>query len=505
MQYLVTSAEMKEYDRRTMEIIGIFGEVLMERAALGAADQIEEDFPADKKWGTTVLILVGCGNNGGDGLALARILSDRGYLVDVLFPGDENKATEQWKFEKKILSFPGYEREIRFMNDNYLPCRAYDIYVDAFFGVGLSREVGDPFCSLIEEVNRRKGYKVSLDIPSGICADNGKVLGCAFRADVTVTFGFAKRGLFFYPGCGYAGKVVTKDVGIGRRAFLSEEPGMFYLDEGAETLMPERVPFGNKGTFGKALIVAGSHNMAGAAILCARACYRMGAGMVKVITSVSNRIIMQESLPEALLGTFEDLEESLAWADVAAVGPGLSTGEEAGRALCLILEKSRIPLVMDADALNLMAKNKDIRELVLQNTREGRSIVMTPHVGELARISGIPTEKLKDDLPGYASETAEKFGAVLVAKDARTFTCAVGKPICMNVRGTDKMATAGSGDVLCGMILSLMAQGLPGYEAACRGVCLHALFGEEAARAEGKHGLMAGDLVDRIICPAKNE
>ncbi len=491
MKYLVTSAEMKKYDNNTIEKIGISGMVLMERAAFSVMEQIQKFSTAQKGIAQRILVMAGTGNNGGDGLALARMLSERDYQVTVWCVGDISKASEQWKQQREIL------RHFPVTISSNVTEKEYDILVDALFGVGLSREVSGSYREAICRFNQLNGYKVAVDVPSGLDADSGSVWGCAVKADVTVTFGFCKRGLVLYPGYEYSGKIITADIGIGKHSFMGEEPGMFYYNEPVDSLMPKRQKNGNKGTFGKVLVVAGSVNMAGAAILAAKSAYRMGAGMVKVITPAPNRVIIQETLPEALLGTPDDLEESLNWADVVLIGPGLGKSDEALWCLETVLKQGKLPLVIDADGLNLLAEQKELQQILIQ--REG-SVILTPHVGELSRLAGVSIPELKTELAEWAMKVAAYFHAVVVAKDARTFVCKENAPICLNLRGNSGMATAGSGDVLAGIVAGLLAQNMDGFQAACVGVAVHGAAGDEAALNLGEHGVMAGDIIENLRC-----
>lgn len=499
MKYLVTASEMKQYDANTIEKIGIPGMVLMERAALAAFSVIEERFGqgsqgAEKRKDSEnkVLILTGTGNNGGDGLALARLLCEAGWSVDVWCVGNPDQASGQWKQQEHILN--NYPVRV-----GSKPQREeYNIIVDALFGVGLSREITGEYARAIETCNDMNGIKLAVDVPSGIHSDTGAVLGCAFRADMTVTFGFAKRGLVLYPGAVYAGEVICAPIGITERSFYGRMPEMFYYDEPVEKLLPARDPAGNKGTFGKVLLIAGSPYMAGAAVLCAKAAYRAGAGMVKVLTPDENRIILQETVPEALLGTYENLEESLAWADVIGIGPGMGTNEKSRKVLCRVIGESSLPLVVDADGLNLLSGDGTLTEMLAQQGKKGRIIVLTPHVGELSRLTNQPISVLKKDLPGWGKELSEKLHAVAAVKDARTFVCREGKPVCANIRGNSGMATAGSGDVLAGIITALLAQGMTDFDSACVGVYLHGAAGERASADKGEYGCMAGDIAEGI-------
>lgn len=524
MKYLVTASEMKQYDANTIEKTGIPGMVLMERAALAALAIIKEHFKTNEKTNKNtrrVLIAAGMGNNGGDGLALARLLCEEGFVVEVWGIGDPGKASGQWRLQREILAhYPVlYKDKAEPVTTIPMQDKGYDVIVDALFGVGLSRELTGEYAETVHYCNEQKAFKLAIDVPSGICSDTGKILGAwAFQADVTITFGFAKRGLFQYPGCNFAGRVITAPIGITERSFYGQMPGMFVYDEPLAELLPPRNPAGNKGTFGKVLLIAGSLNMAGAAVLSARAAYRMGAGMVKVLTVPENRVILQEKVPEALVGTYEDLEEGLRWADVAGIGPGLSKSPEAHEVLRKIICESRISLLLDGDALNLLAadealkaelaaqgeidKRKDSEEKngcwSLDGRGSGRQIILTPHVGELSRLTGKSIPELKEDLVSQACLLAKKLHAVIAAKDARTYVCQEERAVCMNIRGGSGMATAGSGDVLAGCILGLMAQGGDAFKAASVGVYAHAMAGELAVREHGEYGCMAGDIAQML-------
>ncbi len=493
MKYLVTSQEMKQYDKNTIEYLGIPGPVLMERAALAAEDFLKERFDAVKER-TKVLIFAGMGNNGGDGLALARLLAADGYTVAVRLTGDPGKTTDQWNGQWRSLQhFP-------VKTDSNTPADEYNVIVDALFGVGLSRPVEGIYADAVKEMNAAKGFKLALDVPSGICSDTGRVLGCAFRADATITFGFCKRGLVMYPGADYAGQIRIANVGIGPESFLEQCPEMYTLEMGGWCL-PVRDASGNKGTFGKALLIAGSNGMAGAAILAARAAYRTGSGMVKVITAEENRQILQQGIPEALYGSCRQLSESLEWADVIAIGPGIGKEEQAVQCLKTVVEKSRKPLVLDADALNLLAEDnmKMLSEQLREQGSEGRTIILTPHVGELSRLLSCSIPECKENLPGCARALAEQFHGVAVAKDARSIVCKEQGEFYLNTTGNSGMATAGSGDVLTGVITGLLAQGMEALPAAVNGVYLHGLAGELAAKRYTEYGVMAGDIADCLM------
>lgn len=492
MKYLVTAGEMQRFDANCIEKIGIPAMVLMERAALAAFERVQTYCAGLDKEPRTVLIMVGIGNNGGDGLALARLLSEAGIRTEIWIVGNIGKASEQWTRQHNILKSYPVEMSTK------PAMREYTVIIDALFGVGLSREITGDFREAVEIFNRLSGYRIALDMPSGVNSDSGSILGCAVRADETVTFGFCKRGLILYPGCEYAGKVTVAEIGISERSFFGAEPGMFAYDEAPKMLLPERTKSGNKGTFGKVLLIAGSRNMAGAAILAAKSAYRIGAGMVKVITPMDNRVILQETIPEALLGTAEDLEESLVWADVVAIGPGLGKDDEAFGCLKRVIGGCDKPLLLDADALNLLAEHPEYLERLAEQGLAGRGLVLTPHMGELARLTGETIPRLKENPVEYGCRLAAKLHAVVAAKDARTFVCGEEVPVCVNISGNSGMATAGSGDVLAGVIAGLIAQGKSGLEAARSGVYIHGLAGDAASARLGEHACMAGDIVEEL-------
>ncbi len=513
MRYVVTAEEMRRYDTNTIEQIGIPGAVLMERAALAVRERIlavwdemqcASGFKRSRR--ASVLILAGVGNNGGDGLALARLLTECGMLVELWCIGDTSKASAGWLAQRKILE--AYDVRV----SDKPASLEYTILVDALFGVGLSREVSGVYKNAIELFDKLEGYKLAVDVPSGICSDTGQVLGCAVSADETITFAYAKRGLYLYPGCEHAGVVHVADIGINERSFGGKTPAMFCLKDDWASWLPGRNSAGNKGTFGKVLLVAGSEGMAGAAILAAKAAYRVGAGMVKVITDQSNRVVLQESIPEAMFGNYDALNEALLWADIVAVGPGIGKSKQAFDAMETVICHSKKPLLIDADGLNILAEQKAL--FAALSGQKDRQVVITPHVGELSRLSGYSISELKHGLWQYAIGLAEQLHAVVVAKDARSFVCAKGQPVCMNICGNDGMATAGSGDVLVGMIAGLWGQYQPtdatdaqqnAFYAACAGVYLHGMAGDVVAAGKGRQGLMAGDLPEAaaqiLKCP----
>lgn len=488
MRYLVDELEMRQIEEDAMEGAGIPSMVLMERAALSVVEEIRQRADAP-----SVLCVCGMGNNGADGLAVARILAESDIPVEVFCLGREENATAEWKKQREILDAVGV-----FVVKNP-SLSEYTVVVDAIFGIGLKRNVEGSFAEWIGRINESRAWVISVDMPSGISASSGEELSVAVRADVTVTFGAIKAGLIFYPGAVCAGEVVVKQIGFPARSFLSVKPKLYTLGREAERMLPKRMPDYNKGSAGKLLVIAGSKNMAGAAYLAASAAYRMGAGLVRIFTTESNRISLQQLLPEAVLVTYEEeisnlLKESLDWADAVVAGPGIGMAD---RAVHLMEELSKYalshrdkPYILDADALNILSCHTKLWEGF-----SGCSVI-TPHMGEIARIAKTDIAGVKKDRIACARRVAADYQTVCVCKDARTIVCEAEGPCYVNTSGNSGMAKAGSGDVLSGMIACLSIK-LPLRQAAELGVYLHGLAGDMAKKKLGEYAMMASDLVEQ--------
>jgi len=501
-QFIVTAEEMKRYDTNTIETIGIPALVLMERAALAAAEAAKEAVRCESP---AVLVLAGTGNNGADGLAVARLLAQVGMEVEVVCCGDPERATPQWQTQRQILThYP-----VSFCPEPRKP--RYDLLVDALFGVGLSRPVEREHAALIRRFNETPGFKLALDIPSGIHSDDGRVMGTAVQADHTICFAFLKRGLCLSPGRIHAGRITVADIGIDQAAFLREPPAMFAYICPAAAMLPPREASANKGGFGKLTLAAGSLGMTGAAILSTRAAMQSGLGMVRVITPEHGRLALHTAVPEAMVETracktvpdeqsAAALKAALDWADALAIGPGLGREPRAHRLLTAFLTESRLPLVLDADALNLLSEDPLLMEEAARQGREGRALVLTPHMGELARLLGQPIEAVLEDKAGSVRLLAQRLFAVVVGKDDRTLIAHPNRssPLCINLNGNDGMATAGSGDVLTGLLAGLLTQGMDPFAAACAAVRIHGEAGDLAAASLGPHAVTAGEIASHL-------
>ena len=515
MRYLVRKNEMKQYDTNTMEVFGIPSLVLIERAALAAVEELERSGLQEK---SRILIACGTGNNGADGLVMARLLYLKGHFVQILMAGNRAKATLENKKELEIAKKYGvpvitsddflrqFDQKDAATGDQARTglTEEYDVVADAVFGVGLSRWIEGTYGELIACLNGLHGKKVAVDIPSGIDADDGSVLGLAFQADLTVTFSYEKVGMRLFPGQSYCGEIVCRSVGIDDHSFLADterghEPMMAALTTEDLALIPARRPHTNKGSYGKVLVIAGSVNMAGAAIFSAKAAYLSGCGLVRVLTPEENRTIIQSTLPEAVLTTYrareleiEPVITAMQWADVIVCGPGLGTGDAAHRLVDAVLEHAVVPVIFDADALNVISEETDILR------KAHTDLIVTPHLGEMARLQKVSVSYIQEHLVEVAEKFAHTYHLNCVLKDARTITAIPCERTYVNLSGNNGMATGGSGDVLTGVIAGLISQGAKPGLAAPLGVYLHGLAGDAAAEACGRYSLTARSLLEAL-------
>lgn len=479
MKYVLKNQEMQEVDRETIHEIGIPGLVLMERASKAVADCVLSCVDKNSK----ILVIAGIGNNGGDALAAARILLEQAQPVDFMVAGDLKKASGDLKTQLNILGNLGYEPldETDFS--------AYDLILEGIFGVGLTREVGGVYKDIIERINASGKKIISIDIPSGISGDSGKVLGCAVHADITVTFGGYKRGHLLYPGREYCGD--TRLVSIGFHDQTIQKHGTAFTLESAKNSMPTRYAYSNKGTYGKILVIAGNEKMSGAACFAGEAALRMGAGLVKVLSHRENRKILQTRLPECLFGEYEEMKNALSWCDAILFGPGIGISDHAKDMLKYLLEYGTKPLVLDADGLNL------IRHYQMKISYS-HGLILTPHVMEAARLLECGVKEIQEDLCGAAKVLSETFHATAVLKDAATIVAQKDNLLYINQSGNHGMATGGSGDVLAGMITGLLGAGFTPNQAAVHGVYLHGLAGDAARDVKGSYSMIASDILEHI-------
>ncbi len=506
-EYLVSAKEMKQYDDNTIYKTGIPSLVLMERASMAVADCVMQYLKSPLSG--RILVVAGNGNNGADGICAARILAEYGYGTEICLLKSKCEYTKELLLQKQVADTYG----IPFLKEEEVDFAKYAVVVDAIFGNGLNRDVEGTAKEMICRINDSNRYVVSVDIPSGINASGGEVCGVAIKADETVTFGFYKCGQFFYPGREYCGKITKALIGIDETSFYGLQPAMFtYSGSVDEKCGLSRDASGNKGTFGKVLVIAGRESTTGAALLCAASALRGGAGMVAVFTQEGNKEAFLASYPEVMVETYAltdtekekyaKLDKWLAWADVCVIGCGLSTDETAYKLLSHTLSGFSKPIVADADALNLFAKHEDLKEKIISRKKNDNTapVVFTPHPGELATLMHCDIATIKKNRLLTAKNACMEYGVILVAKDADTLCMAENESIYLNTSGNDGMSTAGSGDVLAGLIGAFMAQGvragIPLFEAVCMAVYVHGLAGDYQALRSGKAYMVASDIIE---------
>ncbi|MDO4296280.1 MAG: NAD(P)H-hydrate dehydratase [bacterium] len=497
MRLVVGKREMQAMEKNVIEEIGIPSLVLMERAALAVCEQARSMVTKEE----SIWVLCGSGNNGADGIAAARMLDLLGYSVTLLVTGDGSSGSIEYRKQLEIATKLGLSIV---SDEDFISCRKCSLLIDALFGIGLSREIEGELRKRMEELREKEIPKVlAVDLPSGVHADTGAWLGPVIPADVTVTFGWEKRGMAVYPGRTACGKIVIADIGFPEWEMWKQQPKAYTLEKEDLGQLPQRRADSNKGSFGKVLIVAGSKNMSGAAYLSALAAYRSGAGLVRILTDESNRQILQSQLPEAILSTYtpEELdreeaavwaEELCSWASVIVIGPGLSREAFARKLLGLVLENAYVPIILDADGLNAVADFPHLSSYFTDN------IIVTPHLGEMARLTGKEIKELRANLYQAARDYSDQYGVTCVLKDAATVVAFRDGTLYVNESGCSAMAKAGSGDVLTGILAGLLACSLEEKQAISLGVYVHGLAGERAAQSCGDEGMLARDLANEV-------
>lgn len=493
MIYLPTGEQMRRADLYTIEEIGVPSMVLMERAALEVVRCMEEEQLDFRK----VLVVCGSGNNGGDGYAIARLLHLKGHDVTIFFAGNSQKRREENAQQAKIAA----HYEIPVITN--LDTEEYSVIIDALFGTGLKREITGHYREILCSVNQMTGEKVAVDLPSGIHDTTGAQMGIAFCADLTVAIAFPKRGLFLQEGNVCAGKILTGDIGISSETFSEGTVTFGYEKQDLFLGFPKRKKNSHKGSYGKVLMIAGSKGMSGAAYLSAKAAYAVGAGLVQIYTHEENRVILQQLLPEAIITTYdtfdsEQLEKLIQWADLIGIGCGLGKSDTAERVMQYTLKRALVPCVVDADGINILSKHMEWIEVT------NALIVLTPHMKEMSRMLQCSVKELIEQRMERLHAFVERYKVVCVLKDARTLVAKEHRNTYLNLSGNAAMAKAGSGDVLAGVIVGILAQQCEPYTSACLGVFLHGLAGDMARDKKGAYSVLASDLVAEISSVLKN-
>jgi NAD(P)H-hydrate epimerase len=462
----------------------------MENAALNVTKEVMKQNPK------SVLVFAGKGNNGGDGLATSRQLITRNVNVKIFFIGDKEKATPDCRTNLDILE--NFSADIEYLSDAKQALTAVhhcDIIIDALIGTGLKRRLSDLYSEIADIINNSGKYVISVDCPTGINTDTGEDYGIAVNANKTVTFHCPKTGMLLYPAYSHIGDLVTGDIGMPYGDTVSNT--YMLTEKGASDLLPQRSENSHKGSYGKAVLISGCDTMTGAAVFNTKAAYKTGCGLVNICSTKHCISTVQLYVPEAVTtilpdtnGYISDLNtDVLKSASALAIGSGLGCTNYGIEVVKKALE-SDIPTVVDADALNIVAKNN------LHSLLNGK--IITPHIKEMSRLNGLKTADILADMIGTAKEFSKKYGCITVLKSSHSVIASPDGKICINTRGCNAMSKGGSGDCLTGIIVSLLAQGTEKFNAATLGAYINGLSGEITAEKLGQYSVTASDMTDNI-------
>jgi len=509
---VVSAVTMQKAERLTIDTYRIPGQVLMETAGRACAALIDAEYGHGNE--KLAVIVAGKGNNGGDGYVIARCLLRKGWTVSVFVIAEKDCIGGDAEKNLSLLD-PLIVRYCPEPGD-LLPFRAdfrcAAVIVDALFGIGVTKNVSGVYAEAVAMINFPGRPVVAVDIPSGIDASTGRVLGVAVKADLTVTFAFAKLGHVIYPGRACTGKLVTVDIGLPEEVTAAIECSTYLIAESVRPLLKVRDRCGHKGRYGHCLIIAGSTGKTGAAALSANTAVRAGAGLVTLAVPASLNPILEVKTTEAMTLPLEDagkghlgeanlaaILEAACGKDAVALGPGISTTTDTAALVRRLVRECSVPLVLDADALNALADNVSI---LLQ--KKSPAIVLTPHPGEMSRLTGLSIACIEEDRIAAARDFAIHYGVYLVLKGAGTIVAAPDGTIAINGSGNPGMASGGMGDVLTGIIVALIGQGYSTLDACRLGVFLHGYAADLVAREKGEVGITASDVLERVPFAYKN-
>ena len=494
---IFTGTQIKELDKFTIENEPVASIDLMERAAKAIVRVLREEW--DNK--TPFVVFAGPGNNGGDALAVARLMAEAGYKVTVFLFNVNDKLSDDCATNKQRAMECKRIKAFTEVVVNFDPpeLTAETVVIDGLFGAGLNKTLAGGFASLVKYINQSPAKVVSIDLPSGLMTEDNthNVKAHIVRADLTLTLQQKKLAMFFEDNQQFLGRLRVLDIRLSPE-FIAQTDTKYQVLEEADVRgrMLKRGDFVSKRLMGHALIVAGSYGMAGAAVLAGRACMRSGVGKLTVCTPRRNYDVMQISLPEAILSTGKEdyfFTEPLDTEhyDAVGMGPGLGQHEDTAIALISQIRRTQCPMVIDADALNILASHKAWMQQLPQN------LILTPHVGEFDRLGNRGSEGDYDRL-SKALDLAQHLQAYILLKGHFSALCLPSGKVYFNPTGNAGMATAGSGDVLTGIITGLLARGYNREDACIVGMYLHGLAGDLAAKQLGKESLMAGDIVSYL-------
>jgi NAD(P)H-hydrate epimerase len=502
---VVTAHTMQEIDRQAIEEQGIPGLTLMENAGQGCVDAIIQQFGPEGR----AVIIAGKGNNGGDGYVIARLLLLNGWQVAVYILAEQGQIsgdalTNLEKLSPDIIHFCPLSEQLA--SKAMETIHRADVIVDAMLGTGLRSDISGVYLNAVELINSSARPVISVDIPSGIHGTTGRILGNAVRAATTVTFACAKLGHVLYPGAEYSGRLLVVDIGIPPRLIENASGYDFLNEELIHPILRRRDRQAHKGQFGHCLIIAGSTGKTGAAALSANSAVRAGSGLVTLavaeslhqILETKTTEVMTVALPDSNSGyltsnAFQAIERQLTGKDAVAIGPGLDRRPGTTSLIHTIVESVSIPLVIDADGLNALAE-----DISVLRRKKSDTIVLTPHPGEMARLLGTSIPDVEAIRISVAQEFARNYGVYLVLKGARTIIASPDGTAAINGSGNPGMATGGMGDVLTGIITSLLGQGYCGWDACRLGVFIHGYAADLVVQEKGEIGINATDVQEML-------
>lgn len=510
---VVSAGQMRSIDSNAINSFGIPGVVLMENAALAVVRVIKDILNVHSNKtirGKKAVIMAGKGNNGGDGLAVARQLIIQGLEVTVFLfanpldlSGDAQLNYDLLKRMAGKIVIVEDEKQIRLFK---LALMQAHIVVDAIYGTGFKGEMPEIIAGFIKDINKADVPIVCVDISSGLEADTGKIHDIAVKGDVTVTFGLPKLGQFIGEGPIYTGRLVVDQISIPEYIINEEKIAAYLLtDEVVKHLIPVRHPQGHKGTHGRAVLIGGSVGMSGAMILAGKSAQRCGTGLLQIVVPEAIAETVDLGVMEATVWPAKDYEmltgnswtiiaERLQEADACAVGPGLKQTESFLMVLKNILKDTDVPIILDADALNLISRETDLLSL----RKDKGTLILTPHPGEMARLCGCSIAEVQENRLKIAVSKAVEWGAIVVLKGAGTIVASPDGRVFLNSTGNAGLGTGGTGDVLTGSIMSWVAQGVPPLGAACLGVYLHGKAADLLKEQYGLSGFTASEVSDYL-------
>lgn len=502
---VVKSQEMRDIDSKMVTEYGLPSLLLMEHAAQAITLEVEKLFLKPSR----ALIAVGVGNNGGDALAVARLLHMKGWQVSIICTSDVNQlstdAAMMYKTIKKYIAqgdisfYTSVEELHSHQQEGF---SSWALCIEGLFGTGCNRVIEGQEKSLIKWINQQKMPVIAIDIPSGIHGDSGEVMGVAIKATWTICLGLPKPGNVLYPGAHYNGQLVVVDIGLEPKLIEATPNSMEIIDEQFFSFLPKRHNDSHKYTYGRVLIIAGSKEMPGAAALAALSAYRMGCGLVTVLTEDEAKNTILQWLPEAVVKTYtknsdaftmeeESIINSMEQANAILIGPGCGCDATTLKLMELALEQ-QTTVVLDADALTVLSKNLGL----LENSRA--HVILTPHHGEMSRLTGFSSSAVGENALKLVKSFSRQYQVITVLKGSRTLISDLEGYTYINLTGNNGLSTGGTGDVLAGMMVSLLAQGTQPMAAATFSVYCHGLAGDVASKKNGVRGMLARDVIDGI-------